>query len=98
MDETEIAEARQMRRYLAAAILGGVAGVASIIVAVIAELRWECWHSGQGCYDGQGGIVLIVLVPIMFVVGGIAGAFWTWLRNSKRSGRIVVLKEFETWN
>ena len=54
----------------------------SIIVAVFAELDWECrrWQSGN-CYDGQGGIVLVVLVPVMFVAGGFLGSLWTWLRS-----------------
>lgn len=44
-----------------------------MIVALIADLRWECWHSNRGCYDGQGGIVLIVLAPFMFVVADFLG-------------------------
>ena len=64
-----------------------------MIVAVVAELRWECWHSNRGCYDGQGGIVLVVLAPCMFGVGGLLGALWTWLRFRMPMSRIFSHKQ-----
>ena len=57
-------------------VMGGIGGAAAIVVAVIAELDWDCWYRGFGCHDGQGGIVLMVLVPRMFVVGAVLGACW----------------------
>jgi hypothetical protein len=79
MDET--LETQQLRRYFASIILGGLAGAASIIAAVIADLKWECWRWNRGCYDGQGGVVLVVLVPAMFVIGSLLGCLWTWLKT-----------------
>jgi len=60
-----------------------------MIVAVVAQLRWDCSHSNRGCYDGQGGIVLVVLAPCMFVVGGLLGALWVWLRSRMPTSRIL---------
>ena len=67
-------------RYFVYVILGGIGGAVGIIVALIAELDWECWHKNIGCNDGQGGIVLIFLVPVMFVVGSLLGSLWPWLK------------------
>lgn len=87
MDET--VETQWMRRYLASIILGGFAGAAAIIAAVIANLKWDCWRWNRGCYDGQGGIVLVVLVPAMFVIGSLLGCFWTWLTTKFPTSSIL---------
>jgi hypothetical protein len=71
----------QFIRYFASSVVGGAAGAVSIIIAVIADLWWECKYQNRGCYDGQGGIVLVVLVPAMFVAGCFLGAVWTWLTS-----------------
>ncbi len=67
--------------YLAASLLGGTSGSISVIIALILDLKWECVYRARGCYDGQGGIVLVVLVPLMFVVGCLVGLFWTWVTS-----------------
>ena len=66
---------------LGSILLGGFAGAVAIIVAVIAELDWECRRWNRNCYDGQGGLVLVVYAPVMFVAGGFLGSLWTWLRS-----------------
>jgi hypothetical protein len=70
-----------MRRLLTFIVFGGLAGAAGIFVAVIAELDWECRYRNRGCHDGQGGIVLVVLVPFMFIVGCLLGPLWSYLRG-----------------
>ena len=90
MDERE----RQLIwRYLVSVLCGGIAGTFAIIFAVFADLDWKCKHWNKGCYDGQGGIVLVVLVPIMFAIGGLPGSLWTFLR-SKLSSRSVLAIEY----
>jgi hypothetical protein len=81
MTEAMTSEGRQTLRYLGSFILGGLAGAVAISVAVFNDLGWECTHRNRGCNDGQGGIVLVVLVPVMFVVGGLLGCFWRWFRS-----------------
>jgi hypothetical protein len=48
-------EARTAWSYFASIILGGFAGAMAIIMAVIAELDWECKYWNRGYYDGRGG-------------------------------------------
>jgi hypothetical protein len=74
--------------YLAASLLGGIAGSISVIIAQIADLKWECAYRARGCFDGQGGIVLVVLVPVMFVVGCLVGLLWTWLTSRTPSNSV----------
>ena len=80
MEEIRTSEAGQAWRYLVSITLGGLAGAVGIIVAVIADLDWECRYRNSACNDGQGGIVLVVLVPVMFVVGSVLGSSWPWLK------------------
>jgi hypothetical protein len=80
MDETRTSETKKTWRYLVSMTLGGLGGAVGIIVAVIADLDWECRYRNSGCNDGQGGIVLVVLVPAMFVVGTLFGSLWPWLK------------------
>jgi hypothetical protein len=68
-----------MKQYLSAALRGALGGAIAIVIALIADLNWECAYRNRGCHDGQGGIVLVVLVPWMFVVGGFLGWFWAWV-------------------
>jgi hypothetical protein len=81
MTQAMTSGARQALRYLGSFILGGLAGAVAISVALFSDLDWECRHWHRGCYDGQGGIVLVVLVPVMFLVGGLLGCFWRWFRG-----------------
>jgi hypothetical protein len=80
MDETRTSESKKAWRYLVSMTLGGLGGAVGIIVAVIADLDWECRYRNSGCNDGQGGIALVVLVPAMFVVGTLLGSLWPWLK------------------
>lgn len=89
MDEEIASEGQQLRRYLVSIILGGFAGAVAIIVALIADLDWECKRWNRGCNDGQGGIVLVVLVPVMFVAGSLLGCLWTWLRSKLPSSSML---------
>jgi hypothetical protein len=98
MDKVDVYNAEIMRRYLAPVILGGLSGAVSIIVAVIGSLNWECRHWDRGCYDGQGGIVLVELVPLMFIIGGLLGASWAWLRPKLPSAEVLTRKHIGPWN
>jgi hypothetical protein len=80
MGQTTTSETGRAWLFVKSIVLGGIAGAVGIVVAVIAELDWECRYRNRGCNDGQGGIVLVVLVPMMFLVGTLLGSVWAWLR------------------
>jgi hypothetical protein len=73
--------ATQIVLYFASCLFGGIAGAISIIVAVVADAWWECKYWNRNCYDGQGGIILVVLVPVMFMTGLLAAFIWTWITS-----------------
>ena len=41
------------------------------------RLDLDCRVLNRGC-DGQGAIMLIIYVPMMFAIGGLIGTLWTW--------------------
>ena len=79
--KSEVVGPRRVRGavYFGSALLGGFAGATAIFIAVLADLDWECRHRNLGCHDGQGGIVLVELIPIMSIVGSALGLLWTWV-------------------
>ena len=75
MDEMRMSN-RHVLQYLLSVFIGAIGGPAASIVAVIGALEWNCRYRDIGCHDGQGGIVLVFIVPVMFVVGALLGACW----------------------
>jgi hypothetical protein len=52
MDETRTSETKKARRYLVSMTLGGLGGGAvGIIVAVNADLDWDCRYRSDGCNE-----------------------------------------------
>ena len=68
------------RFYFSSAVGSGGAGVGSVVVAVFAGLVWDCKFRNLGCNDGQGGVILVFLAPVMFIVGCGLGCVATWVR------------------
>jgi hypothetical protein len=89
MIESDTSEGKIALQYLVSIALGALAGAVGIIVAVIAELKWACWYGNINCNDGQGGIILVVLVPAMCVAGGLAGGLWPWLKAKTSSSSML---------
>lgn len=72
---------RSVRRvpFLLLAVLGGLGGNAAAFNSILIGEWWICRTQRQLCYDGQGGIILVVTVPVLAIVGALIAWGWTWL-------------------
>lgn len=59
-------------------LLGGIAGEFVAISSLFIGEWWICKTRGQLCYDGQGGMALVVTIPALSVIGSVAAIVWTW--------------------
>ncbi len=65
-------------------ILCGFGGLTGAIIAIavfpFANSNWCRDMSAQGSHcDGQGGLILIITVPLCIVIGSCASILWTWI-------------------
>ena len=65
--------------FFVSAFLNALFASVTVIAATLGSLWWRCYKHGQGCHDGQGGIVLIFLVPSALVLGAMGGFVFSWI-------------------
>jgi len=64
-------------RYFFGCFWGSLTAAVTIVAATITSQWWDCAKAGLNCYDGQGGIQLILTVPVAWLFGALVGVVWT---------------------